>query len=70
VSITTIYRAIHAGNEADRLRAANVGAGRKSSWRITPDDLDAWVKRKEGGSPLPPPQTYQAVTEKSRHFRF
>lgn len=70
VSITTIYRAIHASKAPHRLRAFNVGTGKKATWRIDPTDLDAWVKRKERKDTLPSPQTYQSRPGQSRHFRF
>jgi hypothetical protein len=70
VSETTIRRAIHARSEVDRLRADNVATGKKPCWRINPADLDAWMKRKEGGTQLPPLQTYRSKPGPSRHFRF
>ena len=70
VSETTIRRAIHARREANRLRADDGATGKKPCWRINPADFDAWMKRKEGGTQLPPLQTYRSKPGPSRHFRF
>jgi excisionase family DNA binding protein len=70
VSETTIRRAIYARREANRLRADNVATGKKPCWRINLADLDAWMKRKEGGIQLPSLQTYRSKPGPSRHFRF
>jgi hypothetical protein len=65
-----IRRAIHAREESERLRAFDVGSGRKSCWRIAAADLEVWMRRKEGGATLPPPRTYRGRPGPSRHFRF
>jgi hypothetical protein len=72
VSETTIRRAIRAADDRDRLPAFDIAleAG-KPAWRIRPADLDARLKRREGG-PTPPPArpTTRAAGGPSRHFKF
>src|SRR4051794_24040382 len=54
ISETTIRRAIGRGE----LPAADVGNGKRASWRIKATDLDAWILR-EKVTELPPAPTYR-----------
>lgn len=71
VSVTTIRRAVRASNDRDRLAAFDVALGKgKAAWRIKAADLDAWLKRREGGMPPPTRPMTRASPAKSRHFKF
>jgi excisionase family DNA binding protein len=48
------YKHVRAAVLSGDLRASNVGAGTHSIYRIARSDLAEWMKKKQGGSRVPP----------------
>ena len=64
LSTSHVRRAVRSG----QLTASNTGTRDRPVWRIARRDLDAWMRRRVGGTGILPTAAKITVNKKSRHF--